>query len=188
MAGLLQQIGGQLPSQFSGGGGAGLGFPLPNIAAKIPPQYQAALKVFILAGKRTMYSPQSRKLLQRELAKPIPLPQKLAEGVVGLVLILYMENGRRIPLPILIPAAIELLGDAAQFVGQITGQQVTKQIYGQAVALATAMLAKKLGIVQQFAQVARRGAPQLPGAQAPSTTWPSGAAMPGIARSALAGA
>jgi hypothetical protein len=125
-------------------------FQLPDIRSRIPSQYQRVFDRFVLACKRVMYDPKTHALMQRELAKSVPMAQKLAEGVCGLVLIMYQEQRGKVPPPILIPAAVELIGDAVGFLMQV-GHAIDKATYAQAVTLAIAILSKKLGIAQQLA-------------------------------------
>jgi hypothetical protein len=139
----------QPPPAFGAGSLSG-SFQLPDVRSKIPPQYLRVFDRFVLACKRVMYDPRTHALMQRELAKNVPMAQKLAEGVVGLVLILYQQQKGKVPAAILIPAAVELLGDATAFLTQ-AGQPIDKATYAQAVTLAMAMLSKKLGITQQLA-------------------------------------
>jgi hypothetical protein len=133
-----------------------LSFALPNIRATLPPQFQRAFDGFVLACKRVLYDPKTHVLMQRQMMQPAPLPQKLAQGVAGLVLLVYMkakDGGDPVPAPVLIPAAIELVGDTAQFLAQAIGQPVDQASYKAAVALVTAILGKKMGIApRQFAQ------------------------------------
>jgi hypothetical protein len=93
-------------------------FQLPDISSRIPLQYRQVFDRFVLACKRVMYDPKTHALMQRELAKNVPMAQKLAEGVCGLVLILYQEQKGKVPAPVLIPAAVELIGDAVGFLTQ----------------------------------------------------------------------
>lgn len=164
----------------------GLGFPLPNIAAKIPPQFQRPFQAFVIACKRVMYDPKSHYLMQRQLARPAPMPQKLAQGVAGLVMLVYVkakDSGDNVPLPVLIPAAIELVGEAAQFITQTMKTPIDQPTYKAAVALVIAILSKSLGISQQVNQAIQRrsgapatGAPSRP-APASAPTAPTAPAV-----------
>jgi hypothetical protein len=143
----------RLPQQSAPAFSAGLrpgAFQLPDIRSRVPVQYQRVFDRFVLACKRVMYDPKTHALMQRELAKNVPMAQKLAEGVCGLVLILYQEQKGKVPPPILIPAAVELVGDAVGFLTQ-ANQAIDKATYAQAVTLAIAILSKKLGVAQQLA-------------------------------------
>ena len=121
------------------------GFPLPNIRRQIPPQLQQAFDAFVLGCKRVLYDPKTHYLLQQQLQGPGPLAQKLGQGVVALVLLVYSQHGKPPQLtPILIPAAVELIGDVSVFLRQSMRIPVNRAAYGQAVQIATAILLRKM--------------------------------------------
>jgi hypothetical protein len=126
-------------------------FPLPNVVATVPPQLRAAFNSFAVACRRVLYDPKTHSMLQAELAKNVPLPQKLAEAAAGVVIILAVEARGKVPPPILAPTVTEMVGEVAKYVAEI-GMPVNQAVYKQAVILAAAILIKKLGLQQQLAQ------------------------------------
>jgi hypothetical protein len=176
------------PSVANPGGNIGgaapqgrLGFPLPNIRATVPAQYQNAFDRLVTAAKRVMYDPKTHALLQRQLSMNAPMAQKLAEGVAGLLIILFREAKGAVPPPVLIPAAIEIVGEAVEFVAQL-GYPIDQATYKTAVALEVAILARKLGLnansigKPQGGLLAQRGH----AAQRTRGPAPGMSAMPGV--------
>jgi hypothetical protein len=147
------------------------GFPLPNIRRQIPPQLQQAFDAFVLGCKRVLYDPKTHYLLQQQLQGPGTLAQKLGQGVVALVLLVYSQHGKPVQLtPILIPAAVELVGDVSVFLRQSMRIPVNRATYGQAVQIATGTLLRKMPpAVAQAIQRQRGGAaPAARGAPGPA--------------------
>ena len=89
---------------------------LSGVEKAVPPEMMEAFERVVLAGKKIMYSPQMEDTINQELAGEGPIEKKLAEAVAGLITILDRQAKPRIPVQLIIPAAIELVHDAADFV------------------------------------------------------------------------
>jgi hypothetical protein len=120
------------------------GYKKPDIAQFIPPEQKDAVDRVVAAGQKVMYSPDMREQLLEEVKRDAPIPQKLAEGVVGLLLTLDKQSNGGIPVAALFPAAMELLGEAAETLGA-AGQKVTQEDYNQAAQMMFVLLGRKLG-------------------------------------------
>lgn len=132
------------PAAGDQGGDTGGTFKRPDISQFVPPEQADAVQRIAAAGMKLMYSPQMRQELMQEVHRQVPVPQKLAEGVVGLMLTLDKQSQGGIPAQALFPAAMELLGEAAEVLSA-AGQQVTQQDYNDAARLMFVLIARKLG-------------------------------------------
>lgn len=100
----------------------------------IPPKMQQPFQAVIVAGMKMMFSPQSHQLMMQHLSGPQPMPQKLGEGIAGLMALLFQQAQRSIPPQMLIPAGMVLMAHAADFLNK-SGQPVTAQDFGAAVQI-----------------------------------------------------
>lgn len=112
---------------------------------KMPPELQEAYDRVVLAGMKIMFSKDSHKLMLKELQKPGPVGQKLGQGIAGLMLILVKESNNSIPPAVLIPAGIQLLMQAVDFMRQTDMEKVTNQDIGDGMELMIMTLMEKFG-------------------------------------------
>lgn len=136
------------------------GFKKPDIAGFIPPELRDAVDRIVAAGKKLMFAPETRQQLMQEVQRDVPPPQKMAEAISGLMLTLDQKSQGGLPVGAIFPAAMELLGDAAEVL-TAAGQQVTQDDYNQAAQLMFVILGRKLGAtddqLMQTAQQAQAG-------------------------------
>lgn len=112
---------------------------------KMPPELQEAYDRVVLAGMKIMFSKDSHKLMLKELQKPGPVGQKLGQGIAGLMLILVKESNNSIPPAVLIPAGIQLMMQAVDFMRQTGMEKVTNQDIGDGMELMIMTLMEKFG-------------------------------------------
>lgn len=145
-------------------------FKKPDIAAFTPPDQKDAVQRVVAAGMRLMFSPEMREELQAEVQRDAPPAQKMAESVTGLMLTLDGQSKGGIPLGAMFPAAMELLGEAAEVLSA-AGQQVQQNDYNEAAQRMFVLMGKKLGAtdeqLMQGAEQAIGGGEPEPGPQAP---------------------
>ena len=120
-------------------------FQRPDISAFVPKGQEDTVARIAAAGQKIMYSEQMRDDLDAEVQRDAPIPQKLAESVTGLMLTLDQKMQGGIPEEALFPAALDLLGEAAEVLSK-AGQQVTMEEYNDGARLLFVMMAKKLGL------------------------------------------
>lgn len=124
------------------------GFKKPDISAMIPPESKDAVDRVVAAGTKMMYAPEMRQHLQEAVQSQDPVPKKLAENTVGLMLLLDQKSQGKIPLDAMFPAAMELLGEAAEVLTTV-GQDVTQEDYNEAAMMMFAIMGKKLGATDE---------------------------------------
>lgn len=134
------------------------GFKRPDIAQFVPADLKDAVARVVAAGHKMIYSPAMREELRAEVARDVPVPQKMAEAIVGLLLTLDKQSQGGLPMGAIFPAAIELLGEAAEIL-TAAGQQVTQADFNEALQMVFVLTGKKLGATDdQLMQTARQAA------------------------------
>jgi hypothetical protein len=123
-------------------------FKRPDIQQFIPPDQADAVRRISAAGMKMMYSPDMRDQLMSNIKRNVSTPQKLAEAVTGLMLTLDKQSRGGLPVKAIFPAAMELLGEAAEVLSA-AGQPVSQQDYNDAATLMFALIGRKLGGTDQ---------------------------------------
>ena len=128
-------------------------FQKPDVAAlpvvqQLSEKDRDAYQRIVAAGMKMMYAPETREQLMEAINSKDPVPKKLAENILGLMLILFQKSTGMPPPAALFPAAIELMGEAAEVLIN-AGQQVTQEDFHDASILLFTMLGKKLGATDQ---------------------------------------
>lgn len=151
------------PTEERGEGESG-GF-MSGVEKSIPPELMEAFERVVLAGKKVIYSPEMENAIKQEIAREGPIEKKLAEAIVGLMAILDKQSRPRIPVPVLIPAAIELVYDAADFVQQagLVQEEITPDQVKTASQLTAMLIAKRYGANDQQIGQMMRGQVKQPG-------------------------
>lgn len=119
-----------------------------KVVEAIPPALRDAFERVILAGMKVMYSPETEDLVAQTLEGDGEMWKKIGEGVAGLMMLLDKQSGKGIPQDVMIPAAIELVNEAASHL-QTIGQNVTPEDIKTATQYVVVLLAKKFGANDQ---------------------------------------
>ena len=122
----------------------GADFQTPDLSKVVPPEMRDAVDRIVAAGQKIMYSPDMREELMNEVNRDVSMPQKLAEGVVGLVLTLDKQAKGGLPVAAIFPAELELLVEAAG-VAKAAGQNVSQQDFNDAAMMMAVLTAQKMG-------------------------------------------
>lgn len=141
-------------------------FTKPDIEQFIPEQARDAVARVIAAGMKVIYAPGMRDQVRQDIERDVPVPQKLAEATLGLMLTLDQQSKGGIPMEALFPAAMELLGEAAEILSA-AGQTVTQEDYNEAARILFVQMGRKLGMNDdQIMQAAGQAVGEEPGAPA----------------------
>ena len=120
----------------------------------MPPELQEAYERVVIAGMKVMFSKESHKLMLDELQKEGPLGQKLGMGIAGLMLLLIKESNGTIPPEVIIPAGINLLTRAADFIRKSKIEKITNADIGDAMEIMISTILQKFGVEpEQMAQM-----------------------------------
>lgn len=113
---------------------------------KMPPELQEAYERVVIAGMKLMFSKESHKLMLDELRKEGPLGQKLGMGIAGLMLLLIKESNGTIPPEVIIPAGINLITRAADFIRKSKLEKITNADIGDAMEVMITTILQKFGV------------------------------------------
>ena len=113
---------------------------------KMPPELQEAYERVVIAGMKVMFSKESHKLMLDELQKEGPMGQKLGIGIAGLMLLLIKESNGTIPPEVVVPAGINLLTRAADFIRKSKIEKITNGDIGDAMEVFISTILEKFGV------------------------------------------
>ena len=113
---------------------------------KMPPELQEAYERVVIAGMKVMFSKESHKLMLDEIQKEGPIGQKLGMGIAGLMLLLVKESNNTIPPEVIIPAGVNLLSRAADFIRKSEIEKITNADIGNAMEVMISTILQKFGV------------------------------------------
>ena len=103
--------------------------------AAMPPEMKQAYDQVLIAGKKMLYGKEAAQAVDSIMADDnIPVPNKLGEGVANLVVMMDNQGNGTIPKEVIIPVAVTLMFEAADFMHEV-GIEVTEQDIGEALKL-----------------------------------------------------
>lgn len=126
-------------------GDSGATFQKADLSSAIPPEQQDAVQRIVAAGMKMMYGPNMRDQLRKAINSPDPTPKVLAENVAGLMLMMDKASKGGLPAQAILPAAVELLGDAADAMVQ-AGRPVSQEDYKSAIQMLFVLISHKMGM------------------------------------------
>lgn len=125
----------------------------------IPANLQPIFDKIVLSGMRIMFDKSSHQMTLDELEQPGPLAQRLSNGAIKLMYMLWQQSNKTIPPQLMVPATLVLTLRAFQFLQESQDPEATKQVLGEAVELAVN------GVIERFkAPQGDQGAEQPPAA------------------------
>lgn len=114
-------------------------------AMKVTPEQQRQLLRIVAAGMKVMFDEQTHQMMLDQLNQPGPIEQRLSQGIVGLMAMLWKESKGSMPPQLIIPAAMVLLAEATDFLNK-AGQQVTPEQFGRANEMMIDSLLNQAGV------------------------------------------
>ena len=148
-----------LMDKASAGAPAGKPFQPADISKAVPPQAKDAVDRVVAAGMKIMYSPEMKDERMQAVQSPDPIPKKLSDNILGLMLTLDQQTKGGIPVEALFPAAMMLMTEAAQILTH-AGQAVSDEDYKDAARMLFVGIGKKLGGTdQQIMDAAKQALP-----------------------------
>lgn len=121
---------------------------------KVPPELQEAYERVVIGGMKVMFSKESHQFMLKEMQGQGAVAQRLGQGIAGLMLLLFKESNETIPPEVIIPAGIELLMQAVDFVRETGMGDITNKDIGDAMEIMMRMILEKFGMKpEQFEQV-----------------------------------
>lgn len=100
-------------------------------AMKVPPQLQEAYQKIVAAGMKVMFSEQTGGMMMQQLKSSPDIVKNISTGMAGLMAILFRQS-KEMPQELILPAALELLTHAVDFITRTKMADVTPQEVGEA--------------------------------------------------------
>lgn len=107
---------------------------IDKAVAAIPPNLKPIFDKIVLSGMRILFDKSSHEMALAELNKPGPLAQRLSNGMVALMYMLWTQSNKTIPPQLMVPATLVLTLRAFEFLQMSKDPEATKQVLGDAVA------------------------------------------------------
>lgn len=123
---------------------------------KLPPELQEAYERVVLAGMKMMFGKDTNAQMLKQLQSLSgPISERLGTGIAGILAELFRMSNKTMPPQVIIPAGVELLMQAADFLKRSGAEQIDNKAIGDAmdVMVTTVLKMFKLdpGKVVQFA-------------------------------------
>lgn len=103
-----------------------------GIQSKTPPDQQAALEKVVHAGLTVMYSPKLAQQRNERIAATTDPAKEAGEGAARLMSNLFQQSGKKIPLPVIVPAAMILAFEYLDLVAKAGKTQITPELIANA--------------------------------------------------------
>jgi len=136
---------------------------------QVPSNLKGIYDKAIISGMRVMFAKESHQAFLSEVNKPGPMDEKLANGIVGLVYILWEKSNKTLPPQILIPITTVLTLKAYDFLQQSGNPDATKEVLGDGLHKAVERVMGKFGVqpdqVEQIVRKNIQGQGMIQGAQ-----------------------
>jgi hypothetical protein len=107
---------------------------------------QEAYDRVVVAGMKIMFSKETHGVMLKEMQKEGPVAQRLGQGVAGLMLVMVKESNETMPPQIIIPAGVELLMQAVDFMKKTDMAYPTNEEIGQAMQIMITTILEKFGV------------------------------------------
>ena len=112
---------------------------------KMPPELQEAYERVVLAGMKVMFSKETNRLFLDEINGEGDVSEKLGRGIAGLMLMLFKESNQTMPPAVVIPAGMDLMMQAVDFVRKAGLAEVTNKDIGDAMEIFIGTIISKFG-------------------------------------------
>lgn len=113
---------------------------------KMPPELQEAYERVVIAGMKVMFAKETHRIMLKEMQKPGPIAERLGNGIAGLMLLLFKESNNTMPPQVIIPAGMELLMQAVDFMRQTGMEKPTNEDIGNAIQTMITVIMQKFGV------------------------------------------
>lgn len=118
---------------------------------QIPPDLQAAYDKIIKAGLKVMFDPSTRSETMAFMNDSGGDPEKLAAGVMSVVVSLYQQSNETLPPNLIIPAGVELMVHASD-VAKEAGMDISKEMLAEAMSSMVQQTLQKFGATPEQMQ------------------------------------
>lgn len=136
-----------------------------KVQQSLKPQFQQALKSVIHAGLAIMYAPSLQATMMHHLKNVSDPAKEAGTGAARLIGELQKQAKGKIPMPVLMPAAITFVCEYFDLLAKVGKAKVTPDMLAQASKIAAQTMLNASGIKQSDIQqvIAQRGKAAQPG-------------------------
>lgn len=135
--------------------------------AQLDPKLKDAYGRVVVAGMTALYSPQTREHLIEGFKGNQSIAQKVAMQIAGLMKMLDMKAGMKIPKQVVIPAAVTLMMDLFKFLHE-AGVKYEQEDVSEASGLLVKILVDEYKVMQAQGGSAPAAQPAQPQPAAPA--------------------
>lgn len=141
----------------------------------VPPELKPAYDKIVAAGMRVMFSDKTNSLMMQQLKATPDIVKNIADGIAGLMGILFKNSNNKMPQQLIIPAALDLMMHAVDYIIKTKMAQLTPQQIGAATEATINAVLAKFNISPQQAQqiLAQMGQKAQGGTQAGGMAQPA---------------
>ncbi len=138
-----------------------------------PPQLTQAIEKVVEAGKKILYSPDTREMVLQELQSDGEMQDVIGSGVAKLTGLVYSEYKKTLPMEVLMPVCMLLMIEVLDFLEQGGKVQVTNEFLAEVTQSTASAMLQLLGVtpekLEEYTQQAQGGAsPQAAQPQQPA--------------------
>ena len=113
----------------------------------LPPDLKEAYERVVLAGMKVMFDESTHEMSLKAMQGDGPIEERLATAIAGLMGALVEQSNKTMPPQIIIPAGIELLVAAGDFIKQSGAEPIENAQIGEAIALFIQLVLEQSGAV-----------------------------------------
>ncbi len=138
---------------------------------QVPDDLKEPYQRVVLAGKKIMFDKKSHQKVREVIQGDGPLGVRLGKGIATLMLMLYNESQATMPPAVIIPAGVNLLGEAVDYIRKTKMEEINNNVVAQAIQVFVEAIVQSYGgdtnkmyslfdqIGQQQAQEGGQGTP-----------------------------
>lgn len=113
---------------------------------QVPQELQGAYQRVVVAGGKFMFDERTHELALKQFKESKgDIGNRLGVAIAGLLVMLWQQSNKTIPPQVILPAAMDLLGQAAQFVQDSKMEPITSKDVAKATSIMIALLTKAFG-------------------------------------------
>lgn len=114
---------------------------------QIPDEFKQAYEKVVAAGMTVMFSKETSKAALSTIQNGQgPIAQRLGQAIAGLLGMIYKESNNSLPPQVMIPAGVELLMQAADFLRRGGLEQIDNTVIGDAMDVMVTSILKAAGL------------------------------------------
>lgn len=145
-----------------------------GIEAKIKPENKQAYTRIVIAGMKVMFDEKTHQMMSDQLKSSNDIVKNVAEGIAGLMMLLYKESKEKMPMVAAIPASIVLMAKALDFAEKTMSVQITPDMLAKVTQATSEAVLLKFGITPEMVQDAVNKHQSGQGASMPPPAKPTG--------------